>query len=291
MTSVSLLARPKVNLFLHVIGRRDDGYHLLESLVSFGETGDRLSVSAGDFLSLSVEGPFAQTLEAGEGNLVLSAAVALQDWARDAGQDVSGVELVLEKNLPVAAGIGGGSADAAAALKALVSLWKLDISEDELLDIGLELGADVPVCIAGRSRMMRGIGEVLGDAPKLPAAWLVLLNPMRAVSTAQVFSALDLTEPTRALEMPQEFTSAADLGAWLAAETRNDLEAPARAMEPSIDAALGALGQCDGAHIARMSGSGATCFALFDGERQANAAQEALQVDHPEWWIEAAALV
>ena len=289
--SNSWLARPKVNLFLHVTARRDDGYHMLESLVSFVDSGDRLDVSAGEFLSLSVDGPFAGALEQGQGNLVLSAALALQDWAREAGHAVAGAELVLEKNLPIASGIGGGSADAAAALNALVSLWGLEISKDELLGIALELGADVPVCVESRSRIMRGIGEVLMDAPRMPPSWMVLANPMREVSTAQVFSALDLTEPSSAIEMPDGLASAAELGAWLGAKTRNDLEAPARAIEPAIDTVLSALDQCDGAHIARMSGSGATCFALFGSEAEANAAKDALQSEYPEWWVEAAALV
>jgi len=291
MTSIALQACPKVNLFLHVTGRRDDGYHTLESLVSFAKMGDRLDARAGGLLSLSVEGPFAAVLEGGEGNLVLNAALALQDWARNAGQTVTGAEMVLEKNLPVASGIGGGSADAAAALNALVSLWSLDISENVLRDLALELGADVPVCLASGSRMMRGIGEVLDDAPSLPPAWLVLANPLREVSTGQVFSALDLTDPSQAVAMPKSFTSAAELGSWLAAETRNDLEPPARAMEPAIDAVINALERREGAHIARMSGSGATCFALFDGAAQANAARDALQAEFPEWWVEAAALV
>ncbi len=290
MTQSFSLARPKVNLFLHVTGRRDDGYHTLESLVSFTENGDRLTVTRGDILSLSIEGSFAAALEQGQGNLVLNAALALQDWAREAGQTVAGAEMVLEKNLPVAAGIGGGSADAAAALNALVALWKLDVPQDALLEIALELGADVSVCVASRSRMMRGIGEVLDDAPQLPPAWLVLVNPMRGVSTAQVFSALDMSEASPALEIPDRFSSAVELGSWLRAETRNDLEAPARAIEPSIDAVLKALDQCDGADIARMSGSGATCFALFGSAAEANAAQSALQIERPEWWIEAAAL-
>ena len=290
MSKNSFLARAKVNLFLHVTGRRDDGYHLLESLVSFAETGDRLDVAAGEFLSLGVEGPFAEALVGGGGNLVLDAALALQDWARESGQTVAGAEMVLEKNLPVASGIGGGSADAAAALDALVSLWELDVPQDALLYIALELGADVPVCVAGRSRIMRGIGEVLDPAPQLPPAWLVLANPMRGVSTAQVFSALDLSEASPRLPMPDGFASAEALGRWLTAETRNDLEAPARAIEPAIDTVVAALEQCDGAHIARMSGSGATCFALFSGEAEASAAQTALQIEHPEWWVEASAL-
>jgi len=156
MTDRLFTACPKVNLFLHVTGRRNDGYHTLESLVSFGKNGDQLRAKKGDFLSLSVEGPFASALEGGGGNLVLDAALALQDWALEVGQTVTGAELVLEKNLPVAAGIGGGSADAAATLNALVSLWGLTISDDDLHEIGLGLGADVPVCLGSRSRMMRG---------------------------------------------------------------------------------------------------------------------------------------
>jgi len=291
MTDISMLARPKVNLFLHVLGRRSDGYHTLESLVSFAESGDRLDASAGDLLSLSVEGPFAETLAAGQSNLVLSAAQSLQDWARRAEHSVAGANLLLEKNLPVAAGIGGGSADAAATLNALASLWKLDIPRDDLHGIALDLGADVPVCLESRTQMMRGIGEVLQAAPALPPAWLVMVNPMRAVSTAQVFAALDLADQPDAVSMPDKFQSAADLGAWLSAETRNDLEAPARVLEPAIDTVLEALSTCDGAHLSRMSGSGATCFGLFDGQSAAEAARDKVHSESPGWWAEATALV
>lgn len=290
MKTFSALARAKINLFLHVLDRRADGYHTLDSLVAFAETGDRVSAEPSTMLSLSMEGPFAISLDSGGDNLVLRAALALQDWAVAAGQDAPGAALHLDKRLPLASGIGGGSADAAAALEVLRQLWGLSIGTDELARVALSLGADVPVCIESRTRMMRGIGEVLEEAPALPPAWLLLVNPMRQVSTAAVFSALDLSARPAPPAMPDGFATAADLGAWLGAETRNDLEAPARRIAPEIDAVLGALGACDGVRLARMSGSGATCFALFDERAAALAAQDRLQPLHRDWWIEAAAL-
>lgn len=290
MNTVAHQARPKINLFLHVTGRRSDGYHLLESLVCFAKSGDQVSAGAADDLSLRIEGPFAAALAADDGNLVLCAARALQNWARHGGYDAPGAALLLEKRLPIASGIGGGSADAAAALNALTSVWKLPIARADLEKLAVDLGADVPVCLNSETTVMRGIGEILETGPKMPPAWIVLANPMREVSTAAVFSALDPSARPMPATMPSAFDDAASLAAWLAAETRNDLEGPARALVPEIDRVLAALSGAKGAHIARMSGSGATCFALFDGEAGASAAAAHIASAHPDWWIEAAAI-
>ena len=290
MTAVSVAARPKINLYLHVTGRREDGYHLLDSLVCFAETGDRITATPDSGLSLKINGPFGAGLDAGGGNLVMRAAIALRGWALEAGCDAPGAALVLEKHLPIASGIGGGSADAAAALNALCALWKLPIPRAALEALALSLGADVPVCLDSRTRVMGGIGEVLEDGPALPPAWIVLVNPLREVSTAAVFKALDLSAPPAPLTMPRRFETAAELGAWLRANTRNDLEAPARVLAPEVDTVLRALGACEGARVARMSGSGATCFAVFDDQNAAENAARKLGARDSGWWIQAAAL-
>ena len=192
--------------------------------------------------------------------------------------------------MPIASGIGGGSADAAAALNALCALWKLPIPRDALEALALSLGADLPVCLDSRTRIMGGIGEVLEDGPALPSAWIVLVNPLREVSTAAVFRALDLSAPPAPLVMPRRFETAAELGAWLRANTRNDLEAPARVLAPEVDTVLRALDACEGARIARMSGSGATCFAVFDDQNAAENAARKLGARDGGWWVQAAAL-
>ncbi len=288
MTVISIPARPKINLFLHVTGRRADGYHLLESLVCFADAGDRITASPADDLLLHIQGPFSDGLEVGAGNLVLRAATALQEWANKSGQIAGGGALKLDKYLPIASGIGGGSADAAATFTALSSLWKLQIPEEELATLALSIGADVPVCLESRTRMMRGIGDILEDAPVLPPAWVLLVNPMREVSTAKVFSALDLSVPSTQFVMPSEFETAEALGMWLKTETRNDLEDPALTQAPEIATVLKALADCDGCHIARMSGSGATCFALFGEPETAEAAARRLTASHDDWWVQAA---
>ena len=283
--SASSLARAKVNLFLHVTGRRADGYHTLDSLVAFAECGDRVSAEPSSMLSLSMEGGFAQSLDAGGDNLVLRAAMALQD----AGRVEAGAALHLAKRLPVAAGLGGGSADAAAALRVLAELWGVGLPPGRMEALALTLGADVPVCLASRTRRMGGIGERLDEVAPLPRAWLLLVNPMRACSTAAVFSMLDGFAERDAVAIP-ECPDAAALGAWLTEETANDLQAPALRVVPEIGAILDALAGCEGVRLARMSGSGATCFGLFDGREAGLAAEARLRAAHRDWWLEAAPL-
>jgi 4-diphosphocytidyl-2-C-methyl-D-erythritol kinase len=271
-------ARAKINLCLHVTGRRPDGYHLLESLVVFPEVGDPLTVepaSAG--LSLALGGPFAAALGAGDDNLVLRAAEALRPGA-------AGAAILLEKRLPVASGMGGGSADAAAALRALSRLWALDPGARRLADIALSLGADVPVCLAQRPAVMAGIGERLGPAPALPEFWIALVNPMIATPTAEVFRALPRADNAPLAPAPKRFETLDHLSNWLAAH-RNDLQAPAIGLRPAIGEALAALEAQVGARLARMTGSGATCFALFAIEAPAAAAAAAIRRAHPEWWV------
>lgn len=266
-------AYAKVNLALHVRSREPDGYHRIETLFAFAEDGDRLSVAEGEGLTLAVTGPFAAALGDTQDNLVLRAAEALR---RRYGVE-KGARLTLDKHLPVASGIGGGSADAAATLRLLDRWWGLGAGESALLDIAAALGADVPACLASRTARGERRGDRLltldgADATGLP---ILLVNPGVGVSTAAVFRAWN----------GEDLGGLAE-GAPLsvAASGRNDLERPARALAPEIDAVLGALAASAGARLVRMSGSGATCFALFDGMAQRDAADAAIAAAHPGWW-------
>ncbi len=277
MTTETALARAKVNLALHVVGRRADGYHLLDSLVVFADFGDRITVAPGQGLRLTVTGPQGGGLTADADNLCLRAARAM------AGP---GAQITLEKHLPVASGIGGGSADAAATLQALSRLWRVPLPDAAAV---LALGADVPVCLAGRPARMEGVGEVLSLLPPLPAAWLVLVNPGVAVSTPAVFRALERRDNARLPATLPRLATAEELAAFLMMQ-RNDLEAPAMALAPVIGQVRSALSAQSGCLMARMSGSGATCFGLFPDALNAAAAAAALRQAQPGWWVEAAEL-
>jgi len=267
-------APAKINLFLHVGARRPDGYHALQSLVAFVEAGDRLTFSPARELSLTVEGPFGAGLSADGDNLVVRAAKDL-----DSGK---GARIVLTKNLPVASGIGGGSADAAAALRGLARLWGLNLAQDEMLAIAAGLGSDVPVCVSSEAQWMEGRGEKLTTIDPLPAIPILLVNPGVSVSTPEVFAALGGRSGTE-LPLPPKFNTSDDLIGYLR-DTRNDLEAPARAIAPVIGDVLALLSVQPGARPARMSGSGATCFALFDTDGAAIAAAGAIRAHHASWW-------
>lgn len=277
--AIEAFAPAKINLALHVTGRRHDGYHLLDSLVVFAEVGDRVTAEAADALTLRIVGPRAAGLGTGPDNLVLRAAAL---FAADAG-----ASLTLDKHLPVASGIGGGSADAAATLQVLARLWRRPLPP--AADI-LSLGADVPVCLAGRATRMTGVGETLHPlSHPLPPAALVLANPGTALATPAVFAALDRRDhPPLPRTLPR-FGTAAELAAFLAM-TRNDLEAPAIRLAPVIAQVKSALSAQPGCRIARMSGSGATCFGLFDDPLAAAAAAAALSRAQPGWWVVSAPL-
>ncbi len=268
-------APAKVNLFLQVTGRRDDGYHLLDSLAVFAGAADRLSAEPANELTLQIAGPFAAGLTADADNLVLRAARALAAATGHA----AGARLRLEKHLPLASGIGGGSADAAATLRLLMRLWGVQPAPGELHAIALALGADVPVCLASRPARMAGIGECLRPAPTLPAFGLVLANPGTAVATAEVFRARTAGFSTAAVlpdAWPDVVCMAADLQ-----DLRNDLEPSARALCPAIGEVVAAL-RATNCRLARMSGSGATCFALYDTPGQAELAAASLA--RSGWW-------
>ncbi|MEM0922671.1 MAG: 4-(cytidine 5'-diphospho)-2-C-methyl-D-erythritol kinase [Pseudomonadota bacterium] len=264
-------APAKVNLYLHVTGQRQDGYHLLDSLAVFPELGDRLEAEPAKGLSLTVEGPFGDGLPAGGENLVLRAAEGMSRG--------EGAALRLIKNLPIASGIGGGSSDAAAALRLLSRLWRRPITKG----LAIALGADVPVCIAARCQRMQGIGERLTAAPCLPRAWIVLVNPLVSVPTGAVFSGLASKTNPPAPDLPN-LTDFTGLIGWLR-EQRNDLQEPARRICPSISEVLEALSDTP---LPRMSGSGATCFTLLPDRAGAEALAEKLRRSEPGWWIAAA---
>jgi 4-diphosphocytidyl-2-C-methyl-D-erythritol kinase len=268
-------APAKVNLYLHITGRRNDGYHLLDSLVVFAESCDALSAAPDTALSLGVEGPFAAMLPVEADNLVLRAARLL---ATETGVK-AGARLVLSKHLPVASGIGGGSADAAAALRLLCRLWRVTLPQARLARLAALLGADVPVCLAGRTTHMGGIGEHLASGPALPPCGIALVNPGIGVATADVFRARHgpWSQPAA---LPSRWEDAVVMAVDLR-RLRNDLELPAMKLHPVIGEVLAALVATPGCLLARMSGSGATCFGLYAGLQ---AAQRALQVCRPGWW-------
>jgi len=282
--SVVETAPAKLNLYLHVVGRRADGYHLLDSLIAFAECGDVLRAAPAATLSLSVDGPFAAALAGESDNLVLKAARRLAEKNGEAGA----AALSLSKNLPVAAGLGGGSADAAAALKALRRLWRAGIDDATLASIASGLGADVPMCLHGTPTFVQGIGEVLVSAPKLPPAGLVLVNPRIPLPTPQVFAARrgPFSAPAPFKEAPRD---AGEL-ARLLGTRRNDLEAAATEIVPEIAEVLAALAASPGCRLARMSGSGATCFGLYDNTVTAGTTADWLLNRHHGWWIMATRL-
>jgi 4-diphosphocytidyl-2-C-methyl-D-erythritol kinase len=273
-------ARAKVNLFLHVGEKRADGFHPLQSLAVFAELGDQVSAQAADAISLSLDGPFAAGLSGEADNLVLKAARALAAKA----SRPAGAKLSLTKNLPVASGIGGGSADAAAALRALSSLWGLTLADSALHEIAASLGSDVPVCVASQPSWMEGRGEILSPIAALPHLPLLLVNPGAAIATKDVFAALQNRSGVSHQLPPEGFQDMADLLRFLDA-SRNDLEEPARRLQPLIGEVLTALLALPGALFARMSGSGATCFAIFPDDDSCRRAAAMLAKARPEWWV------
>lgn len=282
-------APAKINLTLHVRGRRQDGYHALESLVAFSGAGDTLSLIPGDALSLDISGPTSSAAGAGDDNLVLRAA-------RRLAEEIEGLRLgrfQLEKRLPVAAGIGGGSSDAAAALRLLAKANDLALDDPRIRAVAGAIGSDVPVCLEPRARVMRGAGESLGAPIHLPPLPAVLINPGVPVATAPVFAALGLQPgASRGGAAHVEIgarPSAEDLLAALA-KCRNDLEDAACLQAPVIVDALAILRAARGSRLARMSGSGATCFALFATRRAAVRAARIIRAQHPAWWVKTAVL-
>ncbi len=271
-------APAKINLTLHVIGRREGGLHEIESLVAFGAPCDWLGYEPGSRLKLDVEGGGAPFVGPTEKNLVLRAARELAD--RVPGLRLGRFRLI--KRLPVAAGLGGGSADAAAALRALAGENGLTVDDERMRDAALAAGADVPVCLSPRSRWMAGVGERLGSHAPLPEIFAVLVNPRAAVPTRQVFEALGLAPGASTAKSEPHANSPLTLASL--ASFRNDLEAPAARVAPIVATVLETLSRLPHAKVTRMSGSGATCFALFDKKQDAAIAATMIATERPEWW-------
>lgn len=274
---VAVEAPAKVNLYLHVTGRRSNGYHELDTLMVFTELGDRLTMAPSDTLSLAVEGPFAASLPSdSESNLVMKAARALADAA---GVVPTG-QMTLTKNLPVSAGLGSGSSDAAAALKALSRHWEIAAGTVDLAALGLGIGSDIPGCLETRSIFVSGIGDRIEATPPLPPVDILLVNPGVQLSTKSVFEARKggFSPEARFEKAPGDVRALADL-----LETRtNDLTDPAIRLSPVIEEVLAAIDSAPGCRLARMSGSGATCFGLFDDAETAARAQD--QLHRENWW-------
>jgi len=281
-------APAKVNLALHVLGRRADGYHELHSLCVFTELGDTLRAEPAGADRLTVGGPFGADLPTGRSNLIVRALEKFR--TRFPGALPEGVAIHLDKHLPVAAGLGGGSADAAAALRLLLGLSRAEIAPAALFDLAATLGADVPMCLASRACEISGIGEIVRPLALFPPIHLVLANPGEALGTADVFRTLETRDNPPMPPIGDGFDRAAALSLWLA-DTRNDLEAPARALVPAIGTLIAQLAASPGCALARMSGSGATVFGLFGSAAAAHQAAQDLRRAVPGAWVAATPVV
>ncbi|MEP7239500.1 MAG: 4-(cytidine 5'-diphospho)-2-C-methyl-D-erythritol kinase [Devosia sp.] len=281
-------APAKINLALHVTGRRADGYHSLETLVAFADIGDEVTAAPARKDGLAITGPFAIALGGGDSNLVLKALAAFR--SRWPGALPQGVALTLRKNLPVAAGLGGGSADAAATLRLLATMSSTAIAFADLLELAAPLGADVPMCLYSRPAEVRGLGEIVTPLKHFPPLHVVLVNPLVPVVTADVFRRLERRENPGLPDLGGPLTRPAQFALWLS-ETRNDLEPAARALVPAIGELTARLSRQSGCILARMSGSGATVFGLFGSSAQAHQAAHDLRAAWPGYWIAACPLV
>ncbi|NGO63651.1 4-(cytidine 5'-diphospho)-2-C-methyl-D-erythritol kinase [Rhizobium daejeonense] len=281
-------APAKINLALHVTGQRADGYHLLDSIVTFAEDAcDRLTFTLAEQDGFSLSGRFGALLSSDaagqDGNLVLKARDTLRSALEEQGQSAAPVAIMLQKNLPIASGIGGGSADAAATLRGLMRVWNATLPAEALSTIALRLGADVPMCLAGRPLRARGIGEDIETLPAMPALSMVLANPLKGVSTPEIFRRQTQKDNPPVGTPPD----GSDIGEWLAflKTARNDLEPPARAILPDIDFISQMLVE-SGALFVRMSGSGATCFGLYGDHAAAETAAAKLSRERPDWYFQ-----
>jgi 4-diphosphocytidyl-2-C-methyl-D-erythritol kinase len=272
--TIKTTAHAKINLSLRIVGKRDDGYHLLDSTVVFSEYGDEIRVTESDTLSLEIVGEFARSLqsEPHEKNLVWKAAIALREFS----SKNCGANITLTKNLPIASGIGGGSADAAATLIALNTFWGLNLSQETLADIALKLGADVPVCLYGKPAIMRGIGEDIREFTMAEKPFIVLINPNKPLATTDVFREFAKHHGSDNEEVTSEFS--------------NDLEDAAIELMPEIGDILVSISYTKGCYLVNMSGSGATCFGLYHDKLSADNAKKELQGLYPDAWCVSTAI-
>jgi len=283
---ISLPAPAKLNLYLHVTGKRDDGYHLLDSLAAFAAVHDTVTVEDANDLSLTNIGPFGDQLSNDQDNLVMQAALRLREITGIS----AGAKITLIKRLPVASGIGGGSADAAATIKGLVRLWDIHPGQHDLSGLALSLGADVPICLFGQAAFMGGIGEEIDPVGDLPETPIVMVNPGVDVATPSVFKARTAAfSPARRFSETPETTK--QLIHLLNDNRDNELMIPALSLEPAIGEVISALSASGDCRFARMSGSGATCFGFFSDMEKAEAAAEKVSKSNPDWWATATRLV
>ena len=280
-----LIAPAKLNLCLHITGKRMDGYHTLESLVAFTELGDTLEITPAQTLTLNVTGPFAEALHISEDqNLVMKAASMLR---LRTGANI-GARMVLHKQLPVGSGLGGGSADAAAALCGLHRFWRVDYDENVLHTIAVKLGSDVPACLASHPAWVCGAGEQVKPLAAFPKAWVVLVNPRQPLLTVDVYRGFkgNFSAPGA---MPERFSSVENLVEAIGAK-RNDLQEPATLLMPVINDMLAAISATRGCLLSRMSGSGPTCFGIYADEAEAQQSAHGLQQTYSNWWCVATGL-
>ncbi len=282
---IEVFAPAKINLYLHVTGKRDDGYHLLDSLFCFASIGDDILVEKSDELGFNVSGEFADELKDCANNSIIKAATLLKDKY----QIKAGAKISLKKNLPIASGIGGGSADAAATLLALKDLWELDIKVKDLEDIALKIGADVPACLYRDALQVSGIGEEIVQLEAMPETHILLVNPLKCVSTPAVFK-----NRYESFSYAMPFTNLPNNIKSLVGELKlraNDLYLPALLVEPEVKTVVELISTTKGCLLARMSGSGATCFGLYKNGADAQAALEAIKAKKPHWWAKSGYLL
>lgn len=274
---LSSVASAKLNLYLHITGKRADGYHVLDSLVTFTEFGDLVQVQPDDTLTLTIDGPFAKSLSVHD-NIAIKAAQALQE----ACEVSNAAALRIHKRIPVGAGLGGGSGDAATVLLLLNDLWRTGLAVEQLAEIGLALGADVPMCLYQQPCHISGIGEVISPANDVPELFVLLVNPNQEVLTAEVYQRFELSQEHRVADAMDDYPLPLD---WLRAQ-RNDLQVPAMALCPVINDILVAIHRTSGCLLARMCGSGATCFGLYGTQSACEAAGRAVASVYPDWWVQ-----
>jgi len=285
MKTVRQFAPAKINLTLHVTGRREDGFHLIESFVAFADIGDEITVRSHEGFDIDISGPFAHLLQNEENNIALEAAISFVNGFQNC---LPGVHVELVKNLPIAAGMGGGSSDAAAVIRALAYLVDINISRIAAGQLAIGLGADVTVCLDPQASFMSGVGNVVDLLPALPEIYAVLINPNIKMLTGAVFAALAVPGAIRrdeeGLKPEHPFTDALDLTDFVRS-CRNDLEAPALRMCPEISDVQEALRSQEGCLLARMTGSGATCFGLFAQQHEAQKAAQTISQQASQWWV------
>ncbi len=280
---ITVFAPAKINLYLHITGKLSNGYHELDSLVTFADIGDQISVREAKKFSFKIMGEFAKDLKSGDdsNNLVIRAA---KNLAQISNNNLDNIEIILEKNLPVASGIGGGSSDAAATIWALQKFWNLKHSEEYIAPLLIKLGSDVPVCQYCRPTIIRGIGDILIDFPEIPEIAILLVNPLISCSTQDIFLHYNEKPKCKNINIPNQINSITDLIKFLN-KTDNDLLQAATKLIPEINNVINAINTQEKCLFTRMSGSGASCFGLFENIENAKKAAKIIKQENPDWWV------